>query len=39
MYVTAIHEISDSEKSWEVARSATSEGFSAGMTLHPKLLL
>ena len=34
MYITAIHEISDPEKFWEVARAATSEGFPAGITLH-----
>ena len=37
MYITAIHEISNSEKFWEVARSAISEGFPAGITLHNSL--
>jgi hypothetical protein len=37
MYITAIHEISDPEKFWEVARSAVSEGFPAGITLHNSL--
>jgi hypothetical protein len=34
MYVTVIHEISDPEMFWEAARSATSEGFPTGITLH-----
>jgi hypothetical protein len=34
MYITAIHEISDPGKFWKVARSATVEGFPAGITLH-----
>jgi hypothetical protein len=37
MYITAIHEISNPEKFWEVARSAISDGFPAGITLHNSL--
>lgn len=37
MYITAIHEISNPEKFREVVRSAISEGFPAGITLHNSL--
>lgn len=37
MYITAIHEISNPEKFWEVARSAISDGFPTGITLHNSL--
>jgi hypothetical protein len=33
MYVTVIHDIYDSEKFWEVVRSATSAGFPEGIAL------